>query len=68
MVVEDADGAYERCALLALAWSQLAVLGPSRELTMRRESQRVDVIARQAMRVAHGVSSRTANSMSHKSP
>ena len=70
LVFEDANGVHERGALLSLTWPQLAALGPPRELATRGELQRLHLFAGQALRrrVTHDLSSRTANSMSHKSP
>jgi hypothetical protein len=45
LVFKDAHGADECGALLALAWPQLVALGPPGELAVRRELQRLDLIA-----------------------
>jgi hypothetical protein len=69
LIFENADGAYERGALLALAWPKVTALRPSCELAMRREFQRSDLFAGQAgWFVVHDASSRTVNSIASRSP
>ena len=70
-VFEDADGAYEGGALRALTWLQGPLVGPARELAVRGELQRPELVAREALRyrlVCHGADSRKPNSILYRSP